>query len=217
MRRRTSRGWRRLQGFSDVSLTKRVGYEDGKPGGSVATLRVSGGLAENRPASGAMVALWPSAADSRAAFRGLHQPHPANYDPVALVGVDANGRFPLLGLRGDLDLDSATLGAAFTDRGEVAAISTQDTSAQNLLRAVRVDLFAGGGYGATWASPRPGATAGDLTVLRAGSDTGFRENQSLIGEAGAQRFFYLAERAVEDRVEAVRAAGCGGARAGRRR
>ena len=205
-----------LQGFSDVSLTKRVGYEDGKPGGSVATLRVSGGLAENRPASGALVALWPSAADSRAAFRGLHQPHPANYDPIALVGADANGRFPLVGLRGDLNLDSATLGAAFTDRGEVAAISTQDTSAQNLLRAVRVDLFAGEGYGATWASPRPSETAGDLTVLRAGSDTGFRENQSLIGEAGAQRFFYLAERAVEDRVKlfeprGVAALGLGGA------
>ena len=206
-----------LQGFSDVSLAKRVGYDGGKPTGSVATLRVSGGLGENRPAPGSMVALWPAYADSRSAFRGLDRPHPANYDPVALVGVDANGRFPLVGLRSDMDLDAATLGVAFGDRGEVAAISTQDTTAQNLSRAVRVDLFAGNGYGATWLSPRPGGagSTGDLTVLRARSDTGFRENQSLVGEAGAERFFYLSERAVEPRVKlfeprGVAALGLGG-------
>ncbi len=206
-----------LQGFSDVSLAKRIGYDGGKPTGSVATLRVSGGLGENRPAPGSMVALWPAYPDSRSAFRGLDRPHPADYDPVALVGVDANGRFPLVGLRSDMDLDAATLGVAFDGRGEVAAISTQDTTAQNLSRAVRVDLFTGNGYGATWLSPRPGGagSTGDLTVLRARSDTGFRENQSLIGSAGAERFFYLSERAEEPRVKlfeprGVAALGLGG-------
>ncbi|MEM6459894.1 MAG: ABC transporter permease [Planctomycetota bacterium] len=194
-------------GFASVVNTKRTGWDGRRPTGDLVTRRVSGGLAENRPADGAVVALWPGAVGSRdTAWRALGSAGPHDSVGFDLSPVNAHGRFAVVGLRQDIDDQLAAFAVRRDGAGRVTDVPTQETLTQYLGAAMRVDLMAANPHGYMW-YPAPGsvesASAGDsgaqasdsFRVLRAGSDAEFRDNRALVGAAGRARFWWLSERA----------------------
>ncbi|MEM7627669.1 MAG: FtsX-like permease family protein [Planctomycetota bacterium] len=193
--------------FGPQIVTKRVGWDGKRPTGSVASRRVTGGLSESRPAAGATVALWPGdAGDPDVSWRALGEEAPADYSPIDLAPVDANGRFEVVGLRRDIDAQLTMLGFETGRDGGVTAITTQNALVQPIDSALRTDVVAARGFGMTWLGTRPGGTR-KYQLMRASSDTAYRPNLSLVGRGGDDLFWYLADRATEARVKVFDAQG----------
>ena len=188
--------------FQAVASNTPVVWNRGKPTGSRAALSVTGGLSENRPASGAVVATFPGPATGALnTFTNLRDlTRMADFSPLALEPVDQLGRFRLTSLRSDTADQLTILAATFDARGRVVAISNQKTLGQRLTQAIRVDLIGSTGY--AFASITPFDTKPELLdVLKAGSDTAFRDNRSLIGQVGWSGFFYLSDNEVRDTIK----------------
>jgi hypothetical protein len=192
---------RQAASFVSQIYSNHPGWDGRRPTGPFATLRVTGGLSENRPADDAVIGLWPGRrSDANASWNALTEPAPADFSRIDVTPVDANGRFAVVGLRRDLDAELTTFGVRFDEHGQVVAATTQATLNQGIDTALRVDLFTGRGYGLLW----PGLYPSDgrpFSVLRARSDASYRDNLSLKGRGGKGLFWYLAERAVEPRVK----------------
>jgi len=121
---------------------------------------VSGDLSENRPASDALMAMIP------ASMVLLNNPWQAlagndrltDFETIALLEVNADGRFNLSALRGlDIDAEPMLLATIFDQRGQVRAITSKETLLHRIGSAIRVDLFSGTGFSAQPDHPQDSA------------------------------------------------------------
>lgn len=188
--------------FNDLSENKLPGWNDGLSTGDYVGLTVSGSLAENRPASSALLASWPGQKSwLRQAWLSLDAADVIpSFDPLAYEVVDENGRFRVLSFREDMHSELMTLGALFDEHGQVSAISTSEQQAQKLADAMRVTLFSGNS--GKWSSLQSyEGPPGLLKLLKASSDSPFRDNRSLWGQLGKHGFFYVSDQVVDYRVK----------------
>ncbi len=184
--------------FKAYAQSKRPGYAGGQSSGYYAGLQVSGSLKENRPATGALVALWPGNQGWSAnawATRDQAAMMPG-YDPTVIEGVDERGRFRLLSVPEDMFTEVMGLGALFDEFASVRAVSTQEQQAQKLAGSMRVNLVFAKAYGFT--QYRTYETSPDrLKVLKASTDAPFRENRALWGELKNHGFIYVSDQVVD--------------------
>lgn len=188
--------------FKDQSKNKLPGWNDGLSTGDYVGLTVSGSLAENRPAAGALLAIWPGE-DTwlRQHWQSLDEAGqiPA-FDPLVYEVVDENGRFRVQSFREDMHAELSTLGALFDGTGQLVAINTTEDQAQKLADAMRVNLFFG--PGGKWSSVQSyDGPPGTLKLLKASSDSLFRDNRALWGQLGNHGFFYVSDQIVDYRVK----------------
>ena len=188
--------------FKVLAKSKYPSYDDGQTSGDYVALQVSGSLKEDRPASGALLALWPgNTAWQTQAWSSLTDAlQPPYFDPIALQPVDETGHFDVVGLRDDMHTDVMTLGALFDAQGRLEAITTQEKQAQKLTDAMRVNLFFGSGV--AWSMLPTSTTQPQLLkVLNAASDSPFRTNRSLYGQLGDNSFVYVSDQVVGYRLK----------------
>ncbi len=188
----------------------------GVPVGPVVQQRVAGGLAEDRPAPGAVVALFPLPADPANAWNSLARAGLPSYEPARLVLADGAGRFDVVGAHADLDRQLATVGATHDDRGVLRAVSTQERLGGSPAAALRTDLLglsAGvpGGDEAEKSTPADGSAvvtlrpdepvaAGRFTVLLGAAGSRPRPADALVGQVGPFGFYHLAPGLAEGGV-----------------
>jgi len=188
--------------FKNFAKSKLPSWDAGQSKGDYAGLQVSGSLAENRPAAGALMALWPGQKGSvRMAWDSLADARrSAAFDPIALEPVDENGRFRLVSFREDMHEEVMSIAALFDAEGRLQAISTTDQQAQKLTESMRVDLFFG--VGGTWTALRTYETKPKLLkLLKASTDGLFRDNRALWGQLGNHGFFYVSDQAADPRIK----------------
>jgi len=188
--------------FSTTAQSKRISWESNKPKGEYAGLRITGGLAERRPAAGALLTIYPGAASRQAnALDTLRdaQVMPA-FEPVIYEAVNANGNFRVTNVRKDKYSEPILIGALYNDDGTIHAVSSLDTINNRLSDAMRTDLFL--------AKPRTFSFRSSyqtkpelLKVLRANADSVFRPNRHLFGQVGDHNVFFIAEQVIDDRVK----------------
>ena len=180
--------------FTDQSLIQWPQWDAGKhvASGNFAGLRVTGGLREDRPASGSLMA----------AFQIINGPDlpevgcewvvtgPFNFDPVAVEAADGNGRFPLVGLRKDLLATYNAVGVMFDAVGQVSAITNQETLPVNSAGSARVSLVPATG-GVLGPPPLGYRGTGTLYVMQATASARLRPDKSLCGHDNKFTFFYL--------------------------
>ncbi|BAM02161.1 ABC transporter permease [Phycisphaera mikurensis] len=172
----------------------------GVPVGPVVQQRVAGGLAEDRPAPGAVVALFPMPADPANAWNSLARRAIPSYEPARMVVADGAGRFDVVAAHADLDRQLATLGATHDARGALTAVSTQERVGGTPAAALRTDLLGLGlGDGSAAASgsavvtlrPDEPTAPGRFTVLLGAAGSRPRPADALVGQAGPFGFYHL--------------------------
>ena len=181
--------------FKSLAKSKYPSYGSGQVTGDYVALQVSGSLKEDRPAVGALLALWPGNISwTTQAWMSLeHALTPAFYDPLALEPVDQTGHFRVIGLREDMYTELMTLGTLSDEQGRVAAITNQDKQSQRLTDAMRVNLTFADGY--SWSTLDAAETQPNLLrVLNASSDASFRTNRALWGQLENQGFCYISDQ-----------------------
>ena len=196
--------------FAPLARSKYPRFNAGRAEGNYAGLQVSGSLSEDRPAVGALLALWPGEVDwKRNAWNSLSDADwMPSYDPVALEAVDANGRFRLVGLRSDLYEEVMTIGTLFDEQGQVRAITTTEKQTQKLVDTMRVNLFfAKGGQWSTLHSSQPFPRTDRFKLMKASSDSLFQDNRALWGQLTGHGFFYISDQLVDYRVKLFQPAG----------
>lgn len=188
--------------FKDLAVSKYPSYAGGRASGDYAGLQVSGRMREDRPAAGALLALWPGNKNWNAnawitrAGAGVT----SSFEPTVYERVDERGCFRVVGLREDVYTEVMAIGALFDERGAVRAISTQEQQAHKIRDAMRVNLFTGPGY--SWTLQRTFETQPQqLKVLKASSDAPFRENRSLFGQLEDHGFAYVSDQIVDYRLK----------------
>ncbi len=171
--------------------------------GYYAGLAVSGEMSEDRPAAGGMMGLWPSNMSWKLnqAWTSMQNAMViADYDPMYVVPIDANGNFTALAMRNDMDSQIMTFGSVFDEQGRLSAVTAQDMIVQRLNQAIRVNLFQGEGY--QIADVRTYATQPQrLKVLRAASDSTFRATRAMHGQLRDQTFFFISNQVADNRVK----------------
>jgi hypothetical protein len=196
--------------FAPLAKSKYPGWNQGRATGEYAGLSVSGSLSEDRPASGALMALWPGEQDwKRHAWDSLRfAPALPGFDPLVLEPVDQNGRFRVVGVRSDLFDELMALGTIFDVDGQVAAVTTTEKQMQRLVESMRVNLFyARAGKWTLIHSGEPAPRAERLSLLKASSDSLFRDNRALWGQLGNNGFFYISDQIVDYRIKLFQPAG----------
>lgn len=191
-------------------LSRYPTWDSGSQGGDYAGLQVSGSLAEDRPAGGAMIALWPGSiafAGAGEAWSSLKDAQViADFEPFALEPVDQNGRFRLLGLRNDVHSEIMVLGSLFDANGRIQAISTQEGQVKLATELIRSNLFFGEQY--RWMARRGfESDPKRFKLLKANSDSAFRTNRSLWGQLGDQYFAYVSDQIVDRRLKVFQVMG----------
>jgi hypothetical protein len=188
--------------FKGFAVSKYPRFASGESSGDYVGLQVTGTLSEDRPASSALLAVWPG--DMGAPTKAWSSRKGANrsrdYEASALEVVDEHGHFRSLGLREDMYTDEMTIGARFDARGALTAISTEEQQLQKLSQAVRVNLFSGTGYSWT-ALPTRETDPELLQVLKASADSPFRDNRALWGQLDNQGFAYVSEQVIDYRLK----------------
>lgn len=188
--------------FTPTARSKLPRWTRGLAEGDYAGLVVTGSLAEDRPAAGAMMALWPGQSGwKQQAFTTLADANRlASFEPIAFTAVDTNGRFRAVGFREDMHQDLMTLGAQFDAQGAVVALSSTEQQVQRLAGAMRVNLIFGGG--GRWTHLRAhDAPAESLRLLKASSDAPFRESRVLWGQLEGHGFFHVSDQVGAHRVK----------------
>lgn len=188
--------------FKALAKTKLPSWSEGQSSGDYAGLVVSGGLAEDRPAAGALMALWPGTVNwRRQAWSSLGEATAmASFEPIALEPADENGHFSIVGFREDLYQELMTLGGVFDADGRLLAASTTETQAQRLAETMRVNLFSGRGGHFTASSVHPSRPE-TFKLIKASSDGLFRDTRALWGTLDGQGFFYISDQLVDYRVK----------------
>ncbi|HEY4103667.1 MAG TPA: hypothetical protein VGM44_07235, partial [Polyangiaceae bacterium] len=188
--------------FKSFALSKYPRFSDGESKGDYVALQVTGTLSEDRPASGALLAVWPgnksAATNAWASRKGANRS--ADYEASALEAVDEHGRFRSIGLREDMYTELMTIGARFDEHGALSAISTEEQQTQKLSEAMRVNLFSGRAF--SWTSlPTRETDPALLKVLKASADSPFRDNRALWGELEGDGFAYISEQVQDYRLK----------------
>ncbi|HTA92144.1 MAG TPA: ABC transporter permease, partial [Polyangiaceae bacterium] len=188
--------------FKAFATSKYPHFTDGESSGDYVGLQVTGTLSEDRPASGALLAVWPgdrgTPAKAWTSRKGANRSR--DYEPSALEAVDEHGRFRSIGLREDMYTEAMTIGALFDSRGALTAISTQEQQTQKLSEAMRVNLFSGTGY--SWTTLPIRETDPELLeVLKASADSPFRDNRALWGQLDNHGFVYVSEQVIDYRLK----------------
>jgi hypothetical protein len=187
--------------FSNLAQTVWPRWQAGRSSGNYAGLMTTGSVAEDRPATGALMALWP-ATPAR-----IWEPHapvrfglPA-FERLALETVDAHGRFKLEGLRRDLFHQFVTLGAMFDAQGELAAISNRETLVTTPAGVItRVNLIPARAHAAMFPLiVEPDATP--FRVLDAATNAELLSTRSLFGHLDGIAFFHTFAFAPIERVK----------------
>ena len=185
-----------------MAKSKYPGFDRGQVSGDYVGLQVSGSLKEDRPAAGALLAMWPGNTSWKAeAWLSLADSLvPADFEPIVYEPVDETGRIRVIGLREDVHSDIMTLGTVSDERGQVIAISTMEKQSQKLTAAMRVNLFFADGY--AWTAQSASRTQPQtLKVLNATSDAPFRGSRALWGKLGDHGFVYVSDRIVDYRLK----------------
>jgi len=178
--------------ISAVAETKRPGWSGGVPSGDVAKLSVTGGLAEQRAAEAAVVAVWPARKNMlKKAWTSLDRASqsPA-YSPIVLEPANVHGRFRLLSLRGDQYAELAAYAVLFDGLGRAEAMSSTDTLLHRRTDSIATSLFLGSGYAVAHTGVIPSRPE-LLQLLRGRSDAAPRQNRALTAQLGAHTFFFL--------------------------
>ncbi len=186
--------------FNAQVRSKHQSWANNRSRGDYVGIQVVGGLAEDRPAAGALLAVYPRTGQQRNWTELRDIDLVRDYDPIMLEPVDENGRFRILAARNDIHNDLATLGALFDDAGRVTAITQQGALHHNLTSAIRVELFRASGVSLTSMQSyqlRPQL----LRLLRASTNASFRDNEALWGQLGGSTFFYIEDAVVDDRIK----------------
>ncbi|HEY2735116.1 MAG TPA: hypothetical protein VGI70_14065, partial [Polyangiales bacterium] len=181
--------------FKSFALSKYPRFSAGESRGDYVALQVTGTLSEDRPASGALLAVWPGnkSAPNNAWVSRQGANQSADYEASALEAVDEHGHFRSIGLREDMYTELMTIGARFDAHGALSAISTEEQQAQKLSEAMRVNLLIGRGF--SWISlPTRETDPSLLKVLKASADSPFRDNRALWGELDGDGFAYISEQ-----------------------
>lgn len=187
-----------------VNLSRYPTWDAGAQAGDYAGLQVSGSLAEDRPAGGAMIALWPGSSGfstAGEAWSSLKDAQGiADFEPLALEAVDQNGRFRLLGLRKDIHSEIMVFGSQFDGAGRIQAVTTQEGQVKLNTELIRVNLFFGDQY--RWMARRGfESDPKRFKLLKANSDAPFRDNRTLWGQLGDQYFGYVSDQIVDRRLK----------------
>ncbi len=188
--------------FKALAKSKYPVFSSGQITGDYAALQVSGSLKEDRPASGAVMALWPGNISwTTQAWMSLqHALTPAYYDPIALEPVDQSGHFRIIGLREDMFTELMTFGTLTDQYGRVVAVSNQNKQTQRLTDAMRVNLILADAY--AWSTLDAAETQPSLLrVLSASSDASFRANRALWGQLENQGFCYISDQTINYRLK----------------
>ncbi|HWZ87508.1 MAG TPA: hypothetical protein VNW92_01625, partial [Polyangiaceae bacterium] len=188
--------------FKAFATSKYPRFANGESKGDYAGLQVTGTLSEDRPASGALLAVWPgskaSPGSAWSSRNGCNRS--ADYEASVLEAVDEHGRFRSIGLRQDMYSEQMTIGARFDARGALTAISTEEQQAQKFSEAMRVNLFSGRGFSWTVLATRE-TDPELLKVLKAAADSPFRDNRALWGQLGDHGFAYVSEQLSDYRLK----------------
>ena len=190
--------------FTNISISEKARiprWNNGKSSGYAADLMISGSLAENSPATDAIIAILPQAMPGLASSNGL-KPEPKYYAPdfnrFVLEQVDGNGKFKITGVNRDIFLTtsgSATLLAStFDSIGAVEAIVNSTT----WTTWDRLKLFPAKGYMLSYPLAGEVTTDADTKVLQASANAPFRQDKSLSGGFEGFIFFYVHRYAVDD-------------------
>lgn len=172
--------------FADLSHAEYPKWENNKSSGNYAGIQVTGGLAEDRPARDAVLALWQGREwATLSARRSL-----PGFERYMLERIDGNGRFGMRGVRKDYFSGAnqcAVLGACFDSLGRVTEITTLSTMGSRK----RTNLFPGTGHVVAYPVMGDQASIGRLLVMEATSNAPFRDNRMLSGVAEGFAFYYI--------------------------
>jgi hypothetical protein len=182
--------------FSDLSLCQYPRWSNGRSTGYYAGLRVSGSLSEDRPASDAIMMVWPRGTGSW----GDHNIDHAipGFNRFVTARIDANGRFGLISLRNDQFTENegqlTVLATSFDSLGNIKAITNTTTLGSILAN----NMFPARGF---W-SPLPlnGLTE-QTKILRSSSDSPFRTDRSLCDAFENFSFFFVHQHELGSRVK----------------
>jgi hypothetical protein len=194
--------------FADLHLANRPRWRNGRSEGHFAGLSVSGSVAEDRPAEGALVAIWgfwpdpPRIWDVLTTVSAL-----PDFDRFALAAVDANGRFAVEGVRNDLFRQAVTLGALFDAGGQLTAIGNADSlTTPGPLATLRVNLVRADSFPVP--APRlTDAAPASLRVMDADTDNPLPGSRSVTGQADELAFFSVAAGGAVTRVKVFQPGG----------
>jgi hypothetical protein len=187
--------------FRNKLRSKYPQWDGERSSGDFVAQRVTGSLSENRPAPGALVALWGAGGnDSATAWQALEPATLPHYSPVLLANADGNGRLRLIGMHSDIFAQPAILAALYDDRGGVRAITTEASLRQRVTSSMRIDLFSGSGHQIPLV-PAFALRPAQLSILQATSDTAFRDNMSLTGQGDGFTFFYFSDIIADNDVK----------------
>lgn len=187
--------------FTPQVETRRTGWSTNhRPRGDYAGMQLTGGLAEDRPAAGALMAVWPATAGGAGRaeqWRLMSEARRiAHFDPMLLERVNAHGRFQIVGVRRDAFDAMTLLGAMFDDAGHIRATTAQRELNHDRGSSFRVDLFPSRGF--TLANLNTHDVRPQLLrVLRATANAPFRPTQTLYGQQGRHSFFYIPQTHLE--------------------
>lgn len=192
--------------FGSLPLERFARWSDRKKtaSGNFASLRVTGSLKEDRPAAGAVAAIWPSGVGDSSQWK-WRNPFVENrafhaFDPVLLEAVDGNGRFELVGIHKDLFKDYRVVVAQFDDVGRVAAITDLEKEERKSAEWVRLNLFEATGHVVGRPVMADWGHEEEIRVLKAGSDSPFRMTRRFIGHDRDFGFFYLYAHLPEEQL-----------------
>ncbi len=187
--------------FRVMATSKYAAWNDYRTTGDFVTLRVLGGLAEKRPAPGAMMALWPGGSNSPGvSWANLAENILPAYDTFNLVPVNLHGRYDLVAFHKELEKNITTFAVLPAPDSGISAMTTQGQLGQASKGAMRTDLISGKGH-VLVSMPTFAANPDLLQVLQSTSDTRFRENLALWGQEDAYTFFFLSDQIVDRMVK----------------
>lgn len=201
--------------FADNSFSKVPRWSDGKTNGYYVGLSLSGSIAENSPAQGALVMItkggisWETSLGSLANL-GRAGTTPG-FDRFLLEQANAAGRFKLSGVRKDYfasDKSAAKntitiIPVIFDSLGNVDAIVNYET----IGTIDGVAMFPAKGF-VTSESMGTDRIPGDvISFLQADGDAPFRKDQALFGARDGFGFLYVHKNTSIDRIKIFRPTG----------
>ncbi len=189
--------------FQNLADTKMPGWSGERATGDYIGLQITGSLSEDRPASGAILAIAPKGVGVKTQdWRFLRKPATMPFfDPLIIEEVDGNGRFPLIGVRKDVFSSTMLLGAIMDqERGQVSAISSGATIGAGFSGTLRTNLFPARGHSLVTSLVNE-PTPATLKVLSAASDAAYPAARSLYGQQDDFTFFYTSTLVPPERIK----------------
>lgn len=182
--------------FTTKMTSKYRGWTGGRSHGDFAALSVIGGLAETRPAAGAMLAQWPAPTLGTAFWNHLNKAgQMPDFCPVSLERVSSVGRFRTLGIRTDYSTHVGLVGALFERTGRLSAITNQATVSGKIASSIRIDLISCVSYNMIHPAVHD-AFPGSLSLLEATSDALFMDKRYMWGSHERIIFGHFSNRGV---------------------